>query len=327
MPAPKPRPVTRGFTLIELLVVIAIIAVLIALLLPAVQAAREAARRSQCVNNLKQIGIAMHNYAGTYNGFPPIYFSYGLGIGTNRVDRGYMVSILSFIEQGSVFNSYNSNWGSFHGSNSTSIRTVISTYVCPSTPLPSYIDSGVFTDTAPNYDLAGGAARGDYWTPFFVNIQTSLTPAANYRFNGVLRSGSITTFADITDGSSNTLLNYELAGWGDYYLRRKLTKPYSPGPGNVVNGVNRQGFGKLGGWAGMMQGNVFSFTGGEFSADGPCMINCHNGYNSIYSFHPGGANALSCDGSVRFLKETIAKSTLQAYITRDMGEIISADSL
>ena len=289
----------RAFTLIELLVVIAIIAVLIALLLPAVQAAREAARRSQCVNNLKQIGIAMHNYNGTYGGLPPIYISFG--IGANAVQRGYGVSILPYMEQNTVLNAYNMSRGIAHYENSTAVRTVINSYICPSTPTASFISSGVATSGTPGYDLNLGAARSDYWTPFTVSLAFNALPKANYQFRGVLKENDVTPLAFITDGTSNTMLIYELAGWPDYYLKRTLVRPY------VAGSYSRIGF-QYGAWAGYQELNVCSFTGGEFAYDGPCMINCHNGYNAMYSFHAGGMNALACDGSVRFLKESTSRS-------------------
>ena len=311
-------PRRRAFTLIELLVVIAIIAVLIALLLPAVQAAREAARRSQCVNNLKQVGLAMHNYESTYGGLPPIYITFGSGI--NAVQRGYGVSILPYLEQNSVYNAYNMSRGLAHYENSTSVRTVIPGYICPSTPTSPFVSSGVYIGTSPYYDLNLGAARSDYWTPFAVSLQFLATPTTSYRFPGVLKANNSTSFAEITDGLSNTMLIYELAGWPEYYLRRNLVRSYTAGS------YSRSGF-QYGAWAGLQELNICSFTGGEFAYDGPCMINCHNGYNAIYAFHPGGANFLSCDGSVRFLKESVSRSTVQSYVTKNLGEIISADSL
>jgi len=292
--------------------------VLIALLLPAVQSAREAARRVQCVNNLKQIGIAMHNYEGTYGGLPPIYITFGSGV--DYVQRGYAVSILGYMEQSQVFNAYNMSRGLSHYENQTSVRTVIPGYVCPSTPTAPLIESGVTTRLSPFYDLKLGAARGDYFTAFNVSLQFLATPAEQYRFPGVLRGNGVTPLSAITDGLSNTMLVYELAGWPDYYLRRTLVRPY------VAGSYNRGGF-QLGAWAGLQELNIVSFTGGEFAYDGPCMINCHNGYNAIYAFHPGGVNMLSCDGSVRFVKESTARSVLQAYITRDRGEILDADGL
>ena len=312
----------RAFTLIELLVVISIIAVLIALLLPAVQAAREAARRAQCTNNMKQMGIAMHNYAASYNGLPPLYNSFVPKGGTaaDRIDRGYAVSILSYMEQQQVTNAYNMSRGLPHLENSTAVRTVISAYVCPSTPTPAFIESGLAINTAPSYDLKLGAARSDYFTPAIVSLQFLATPKANYQFPGVLVANDISLLRDITDGLSNTMLLYELAGWPDYYLRRSLVRPY------VAGNYSRIGF-QYGAWAGLMELNITSFTGGEFAYDGPCMINCHNGYNAIYSFHPGGVNTLACDGSVRFLKESTARTTLQSFVTKNMGEIISADQL
>jgi prepilin-type N-terminal cleavage/methylation domain-containing protein/prepilin-type processing-associated H-X9-DG protein len=307
----------RGFTLIELLVVIAIIGVLIALLLPAVQSAREAARRAQCSNNLKQIGIAMHNYADAMGGFPPTAFA------ARRPDLeqfgGWGVQILGYIEQSQVYQAYNFDFGFHVPLNQTAVRTVMSVYTCPTTPRAPDPVPGVvrFAGNAgsPDPDLA--AAPGDYFTARSF-VEPWRVPG-NQRVEqwGALDMTQHTPFGKIRDGLSNTMLVYECAGKPDYYERSQLVRPNDPSANWFSHGA----------WAGFMNMRVNTFRGGEYVEDGPCVINCHNGWNAVYSFHPGGINALACDGSVRFIKETTAKSVFAAFITRAGGEVISDDQL
>ena len=311
----------RGFTLIELLVVIAIIAVLIALLLPAVQAAREAARRAQCTNNMKQIALATHGYADIFGGLPPWGQSYSVpGIGTVR--HGWGVKILPFMEQNTLFNAFNFSMAYFHAENSTVTMSSITSFLCPSTPTAPVVTSGLVQTPAPYYNLKMGAARGDYFTPYGFSPIFNITPtSARPDFLGVLVNQLATPFASITDGTSNTMLFYELAGRPDYYTKgAKLVRTFTPGSGTLT-------YLDWGAWPSYQELRIQSFTGGENTYDGPCVINCHNGLNSVYSFHPGGVNTAACDGSVRFMKETVAKSVIQAYVTKSGGEVISADSL
>ena len=317
----KTRSGRRGFTLIELLVVIAIIAVLIALLLPAVQAAREAARRAQCTNNLKQIALAMHGYADVYNGLPPWGQSYAVaGVGTVR--HGWGVKILPYMEQSTLFAAFNFSMSYFHAQNQTVTISSIATFICPSTPTAPVIPSGVVQTGTPSWNVNLGAARGDYFTPYGFSPVFNITPtSARPDYLGVLENQNPTPFAAITDGTSNTMLFYELAGRPDYYTKgAKRVRSFTPGSGTIP-------YLDWGAWASYQELRIQSFTGGENTYDGPCVINCHNGLNSVYSFHPGGVNTAACDGSVRYMKETVAKSVIQAYVTKSGGEIISADSL
>ncbi len=314
-PSPAPR-ATRGFTLIELLVVIAIIAVLIGLLLPAVQAAREAARRAQCINNLKQIGIAMHNYADAMGGFPPTAFA--LLKPTTQQFGGWGVQILDYIEQPQVYNAYNFNWGFHMPSNQTAVRTVLSVYLCPSTPRPGTPVPGVvdFSSGTGVPDPNLSAAPGDYFTARSY-IETWYT-SPRIEHIGALDMGNHTPFNQIRDGLSNTLLAYECAGKPDYYDRNgRLARKNDPTKDWFSHGA----------WAGFMNMRIVSFIGDEYEYDGPCVINCHNGWNAVYSFHPGGVNTLACDGSVRFLKESTARSVLKAFVSKGEDEVIGADQL
>ncbi len=175
-----------GFTLIELLVVIAIIAVLIALLLPAVQAAREAARRAQCVNNLKQIGIAVHNYHDRVGALPGAELDY------NGTKFSALTHMLSSMEQTNVYNSINFSFIYSDPSNSTALATRIATFICPSDVADPHPEYGGQT----NYMAAMGS-----WIVWMAAAgpNVGLNPP-----NGVFYGNSATTFASVTDGLSNT---------------------------------------------------------------------------------------------------------------------------
>jgi prepilin-type N-terminal cleavage/methylation domain-containing protein/prepilin-type processing-associated H-X9-DG protein len=314
-----PRP--AGFTLIELLVVIAIIAALIALLLPAVQAAREAARRAQCTNNLKQVGVAFHNYADTFERWP----ASAEAIRTPDLEQlaGWGTRILPYLEQPALYAAYNFDRGFHVPPNQTVVRTVLAVYLCPSSARSSNPVAGVsqFTGSTGKPNPALLAAAGDYFTARSYVDSWYATPFTERL--GAIQMAYATRLADVTDGLSNSLLAYECAGRPDYWLRGRLVStfnPAAPSPSEYAIGFSH------GAWAGFMNMRIVSFTGGEYQYDGPCVINCHNGWNAVYSFHPGGINALACDGSVRFLKESTAKSVLGAFVSIAGGEVLSADA-
>ena len=319
---PRPRP--RAFTLIELLVVIAIIAVLIALLLPAVQSAREAARRAQCSNNLKQIGIAFHNYIGVHNGLPHSAASHPRDAArpNNQMMGGWCTQILGFLEQSAVYGAYNYDLGFHVDENQTAVRTVVPTFVCPSSPRSTnpvpYVPR--YSGTAATPDPTLRAAAGDYFTARSYVDPFGIPSRDQVEHTGALDQKTFTPLSAISDGLSNTLLAYECAGKPDYYVRGRFIHGFpTPSSPDVID---RQWM--HGPWAGFMNMRIVSFTGGQYEYDGPCVINCHNGWNGVYSFHPGGVDALSCDGSVRFLKESTAKSVIKAYVSRAGGEILDA---
>jgi prepilin-type N-terminal cleavage/methylation domain-containing protein/prepilin-type processing-associated H-X9-DG protein len=342
----------RGFTLIELLVVIAIIAVLIALLLPAVQAAREAARRAQCVNNLKQIGIAMHNYHSALSSLPPG--------GMSIVDGTWQLFILPFLELNNLYNAYN-QFGTYEIPGSGGVKNTdgdlryggvcqltvtssrISTLTCPTDTIndqgyPSAIASmpvsfhnyvvnfGSFgyyqqLSTAPNgyggTTFSAPYPPGNWNGAPFSDAEASYYPARLVVY----------TFASITDGLSNTLMNSECI------------------QGHPYNGNNDlRGFTWWGeaatfsGWLGPNSPlpDVEESTGycpAIYPAMAPLNPPCTAPYTTtqgvVYaarSRHPGGVNTLFCDGSVRFVKNSINLATWQALCSSQGGEVISSDS-
>jgi prepilin-type N-terminal cleavage/methylation domain-containing protein/prepilin-type processing-associated H-X9-DG protein len=227
-----------AFTLIELLVVIAIIAVLIALLLPAVQAAREAARRAQCTNNLKQIGLALHNYESGNTAFPPggesTNFTNPSGVPSSQfVDGGWstLARILPYMEGGNSFNALNFNLAEYNdafGANYTGASQVVAVFLCPSsTRMPDGGRDGV----DPNDPFSannGGYGYNDYGPTVYTDISPigvgglGATPATPYRdkttrANGLLKQGK-TRIAEVTDGTSNTIAFAEDAGRDPRYL-------------------------------------------------------------------------------------------------------------
>jgi prepilin-type N-terminal cleavage/methylation domain-containing protein/prepilin-type processing-associated H-X9-DG protein len=350
------RPSRAGFTLIELLVVIAIIGVLVALLLPAVQAAREAARRAQCTNNLKQLGIALHNYHSAWDCFP-VGFLYPSQAGHLPVPAlHYRWSVIAqmspFLEQTTVFNALNMSFpiaagpGGNYGTppwtvfaqNTTALATKVNTFLCP-------------TDAqAPPLKLIGGADSGPTNYHFCTGDGSPGRPvpgdagAANPA-NGAFVLGPPQSLATISDGSSGTVAASE-----------QLLGPAAGGAG-TVDGAAMPGFpaarlaamtaGTLSdagcaapvGWRldkgnGWFDGDYRSTLYNHYATPNSKAFDCwttsppHNpAWKAARSLHPGGVNALFCDGHVQFVKDTVALPAWRSLATRANGEVVSSDGL
>ncbi len=295
----------RGFTLIELLVVIAIIAVLIALLLPAVQAAREAARRAQCINNLKQVALAAHNYNDQNQTFPVgSPFQPDVMFGYYWVeDQSTFVSLLGQFEQQPLYNAMNFSRSIYSGSNSTVYAAGLATLWCPSDgqiigkrlALYPSGDNPMLTVAFTSYAGCAGTwfpeplLYGDCWVTYPASWSSSPHfVALAQEINGVYRYNYATTIAAITDGTSNTFLYSERANglfsqsesacfdwWGDAVSSDTIFTTLYP-----INAFHKVP-------------NIPD----EYS---------YSWVESPSSFHPGGANFAFADGSVHFIKDSIS---------------------
>lgn len=327
----------RGFTLIELLVVIAIIAVLIALLLPAVQAAREAARRAQCVNNLKQVGLALHNYESSYGSFP-----FGIledipaaPTGTSSSPCGsdwrhtLFTYALATMEQGNLYNSINFTGAANSVRNITALNTLVGSFTCPSDMKSIPTPAGY-----PGYSQGSYAGMAGYIELFRYRYNPGTNDDICRRIdgNGAFVINRAKRIAQLTDGLSNTTFVGEKS--------RYINEPASIW--NEWNSGEWFGDGNPNSVASRPQGIAFSTIqpNSPYRTDGveplidangpllwytyaPAMSYGQFGFNSN---HPGGLNFLFADGSVKFLKSTINMVTYRALSTIAGGEVVSADS-
>ena len=288
---PKPR---RAFTLIELLVVIAIIAILIALLLPAVQQAREAARRSSCKNNLKQIGLAMHNYNDVHTILP---------MGMNSQVYSPFVSVLPYLEQTNLQNIYDFDLYYSDPINLAAINQTIPVFLCPTMVLPRAVplvacnEPGGPTSYGASMGLSEGSSSGTGVAP------DGMFPGRNYALTKPTR------FRDVTDGLTNTIM----CGEFNYQLADYTWSSYTCASDPSTHGTSRWGGHR---WGGGYPGVALGDTSGDFN------VNLNANRSTWRSDHVGGAHFLLGDGAVRFVSENIDADTLDALATKSGGEVI-----
>jgi prepilin-type N-terminal cleavage/methylation domain-containing protein/prepilin-type processing-associated H-X9-DG protein len=297
-----------AFTLMELLVVLAIIAVLIGLLLPAVQKVREAAGRAACANNLRQHGLALLLFEDSRGCLPPGAVSGPFppaGVRT-RALHGCWPFLLPYLEQPALYGLYRWEVSFFDPANQPAVAMQLKVLQCPSAPPDRWVTAA---DGDGAFVGGGEGACTDYGPVSGVDPDLAqlglIDPVGDYR--GALPVNGMTRLADVTDGTSNTLLVAEDAG-----------RPQLWRAGRSVPGVFSFG----GPWASSANPVLVAGASADGATEpGPCAVNCTND-QQVYGFHPGGAQALLADGSVHFLRAGMDIRVLAALATRAGGEVV-----
>jgi prepilin-type N-terminal cleavage/methylation domain-containing protein len=329
----------RGFTLIELLVVIAIIAILIALLLPAVQQAREAARRTQCKNNLKQIGLALHNYESTYNVFPmgDCSVNYGAGEVPQASVHAYL---LPYLEGGNSYATFNFNVQVNGNANNTQARIQhIPSYHCPSDPGQNrYFIASLIDAASANYMQCLGSHANH--AGYVVGTTTQPRTAQH----GMFSRNSKTRMADITDGTSNTAMFAEIkkgpnhtgsllavpAGdVKDFQVATNVTGTWTgndlltPPPACENRATTAWMYRGLQYYRGLLVATYYTHTLPPNARQRDCIISAlWQGHLAARSYHIGGAQVCLADGSVRFASENIDIGVWRAVGSMGNGEVV-----
>jgi len=350
-------PSSRGFTLVEMLVVIAIIGVLMGLLLPAVQAARESARRTECQNNLKQLGLAFHNFHDAHKGFPALKWdpkdSANLtSVSTAPVARGWTAEILVYLEQEPLRKAYNYNVAYYDNTTTTTlnsnnytnlllVQNVLKILQCPSSPTQSRTtsiynttytyDANGYINTASNTALsttsgstttAVPAGATDYFPHYRIGTVLDSNNVIYGNGNPALQVNKQQSMSAFLDGTSQTILLDEVAMRG--YASGGIYYHYVLGiktTGSVTNP-------EWAAWGGFPMTYLYGYDAAGVYVNGTtaaCGVNCNNDAG-VYAFHPGGANSLFADGSVHFLSSKTAATVVVSLATRDGNEIIPASA-
>ena len=329
----------RGFTLIELLIVVSMISILVGLLLPAIQSAREAARRSQCQNNLRQIGLGVANYISVFDQFPrariasqDIRYIYDPAVPcSGKLDRSYLVAILPYVEQKSLYDAVNHSLWIFGREQRTVLSTVVNIFTCPSDFGAGVKKLGRLEFQSSEFNLESDRFAKVVGASYAANHGSNLTPAlpspaygcqippdAAAAVNGCITDLPNVTFASVTDGTSHTLIVSEMTS----QVLAGIKSPQFPFPYSELFGI----------WT---SGNFYNTL---FTSHYPPNLyrfvkpNTESAGLAASSMHPKGLNCLMADGSVHFVKETIDSrngletraGVWQKLSSRNGGELIDA---